>query len=67
MEKVRALITESKLKKKMWGEAAYTATYLLNRSPTKMLSVTPYEKWNDKEPDLSNLRLFGSTAYAKNL
>lgn len=67
MEKVRALITESKLKKEMWGEAAYTATYLLNRSPTKTLSVTPYEKWNDKEPDLSNLRLFGSTAYAKNL
>lgn len=35
-----------------------------------MLSVTPYEKWNGKKPDLSNLRLFDYyefTAYTKNL
>lgn len=44
MEKIRALLKESKLKKEMWGEAVYTATYLLNRSPTKTLSVIPYEK-----------------------
>ncbi|EZA48366.1 Copia protein, partial [Ooceraea biroi] len=48
-------------------EAAYTATYLVNRSPTKTLRVTPYEKWNERKLDLSNLKLFGSVAYAKNL
>lgn len=51
----------------MWGKAAYTATYLLNRSPTKLLDVTPYEMWNGKEPDMSLVKLFGCAAYAKNL
>jgi transposase InsO family protein len=65
MEKIRALIGKSALKKEMWGEAAYTAAYLLNRSLTKTLTTTPYEKWNGRKPDLSNLRLFGNTAYSK--
>lgn len=65
LEKIRALLKESKLKKEMWGEVAYTATYLLNRSPTKTLTTTPYQKWNGKIPDLSNLKLFGCAAYSK--
>lgn len=49
----------------MWGEAVYIATYLLNRSPTKMLIKTPYEMWKGDKLDLKNLRLLGCTAYAK--
>lgn len=49
----------------MWGEAAYAATYLLNRSSTKSLNKTPYEEWYDKKPNLNNLRLFGYVAYTK--
>lgn len=42
LEKIRALLEESGLKKEMWG-AVYTAIYLMNISPTKTLDVTPYE------------------------
>lgn len=65
LEKTRALLAESGLEKEMWGEAAYTATYIINRSPTKSLQVTPYEMWSEKEPDLNSLKIFGSTAYIK--
>jgi len=65
MEKARALSTESKMKKEMWGEAIFTATYLLNRSPTKILTKTPYENWTEEKPNLKNLQLFGCITYAK--
>lgn len=65
MEKARALLSDSKMQKEMWGEAILTATYLLNRSPTKILTKTPYEMWKGTKPDLKNLQLFGCTAYAK--
>lgn len=42
LEKLRALLFESNLDKNMWGEALLTATYLLNRTPTTVLEVTPY-------------------------
>lgn len=35
MEKARSLLFDSNMKKNMWGEAAYTAVYLINRSPTR--------------------------------
>ncbi|GJQ87710.1 hypothetical protein Trydic_g22081 [Trypoxylus dichotomus] len=33
-ERIRSLLIDSELEKNMWGEAAFVATYLLNRSPT---------------------------------
>ncbi|KYQ50741.1 Copia protein [Trachymyrmex zeteki] len=65
LEKIRVLLEESDMKKEIWGEAAYTATYLLNRSPTKLLDVTPFEMWSGKEPNLNTLKIFGCAAYAK--
>ena len=39
--------------------------FLRNRSPTKALQgVTPVEAWTGKKPDVSNLHIFGCTAYA---
>ena len=44
------------------------ATYLVNRIPSKVLKYkTPFEKVYGKEPDLDNLRIWGSLAYATNL
>ncbi|KAL2630159.1 hypothetical protein R1flu_014845 [Riccia fluitans] len=64
MEKVRCMLLESGLTKSLWGEAASTACYLLNRSPTRAnLGTTPYEKFKGLKPDLSHLWVFGSTAY----
>lgn len=70
LEKIRALLEESGLKKEMWGEAVYTAIYLMNISPTKTPDVTPYEMQSGKEPDMNYVKLyvklyFGCTAHAK--
>lgn len=65
MDKARAMIFDSQLSKEMWGEAVLTSAYLLNRSPTSTTDTTPAEKWYNKKPDLSNLQVFGSEAYAK--
>jgi len=64
LEKVRALLFDSNMNKNMWGEALYTATYLLNRLPTDTLKVTPYEMMEKKRPKMNNLQIFGSVAYA---
>lgn len=45
LEKARALIFDSCANKELWGEASYVAAYLLNRSPTENMEVTPMEKW----------------------
>lgn len=65
IEKSRALIIDSGLDKEMWGEAAYASTYLLNRSPTSTLDVTPAEAWNQRKINLNNIRVFGCNAFAK--
>lgn len=47
-----------------WGEAVSTATYVLNRCPTKKLKfVTPEEAWSGKKPATGHLRIFGSLCY----
>ena len=63
MERVKAIIGEFKLDKRLWMELAETVVYLKNRSPTKAVATTPYELWYGEKPDLSHLRIIGSTAY----
>ena len=48
-----------------WAEAVATATYLRNRLLTRSLkNKTPYERWFDRKPDLSHVRVFGCMCYA---
>ena len=49
-----------------WAEADSTAAYVRNRLPTKALkeNETPYERWCERKPDESHLRVFGCMAYA---
>ena len=65
MNKTRALMFDSGIDKELWSEALLTATYLLNRSPSKAVDKTPAELWLKKKPDLSRLQIFGSEVYAK--
>ncbi|KAJ8868067.1 hypothetical protein PR048_031876 [Dryococelus australis] len=67
MDKTRALLFDSDIEKELWGEALRTATYLLNRSPYATVDTTPAELWYGERQYLSNLKLFGSLAYAKKL
>ena len=59
------MLSYAKLPKIFWGEALQIANYLQNRSPTKSITVnkTPYEMWFGKPPNLSYLKIFGSTAH----
>jgi hypothetical protein len=63
MERVKAIIAEAKLDKRLWMEIADTVVYLKNRSPTTAVATTPYELWHGVKPNLSHLKIIGSTAY----
>lgn len=65
VEKARSMIYGAELNKELWGEAILTATYLLNRIPTRAISLkkTPYELWHNKQPNIKHLRIFGCTVY----
>jgi len=64
-DKVRAMLFDAKLPRKLWAEAVVTANYLRNRSPCSASPLkTPYELFFDDKPDVNHLRVFGCTAYA---
>jgi Reverse transcriptase (RNA-dependent DNA polymerase) len=44
-------------------EIANTVAYLKNRSPTRAVATTSYELWYGSRPNLSHLKIIGSTAY----
>jgi len=54
---VCAVLRDASLPKKLWAEAFSTATYLRNRTPTRVLDgLTPFELLYGVKPDLSDLR-----------
>jgi hypothetical protein len=66
--KIRAMLTEVGLPQWLWGEAAYTACYLHNRTPRYYPGyhvATPKKVWTGKKPDLGHLKVFGCVAYAQ--
>ena len=63
MERVKAIIAEFKLDKRLWMEIAEMVVYLKNCSPTSAVAMTPYELWHGTRPNLSHLKIIGSTAY----
>ncbi|GJQ66441.1 hypothetical protein Trydic_g13270 [Trypoxylus dichotomus] len=56
IEKARTLIAEYSFDHELWGEAVYTATYIINRIPT-VEDIIPAEK-----SDYAKLKTFGCTA-----
>ena len=59
------MVAEAGLPQWLWGEAAYAACYVHNRTPRQYDGsrvATPKEMWTGKRPDL---RVFGCVAYAQ--
>lgn len=67
LEKTRALLCDSNLSKKMWGEAARTAAFLMNRTATETTEKVPVEMLTGEKPNIKSLIKFGSTVYSKRL
>ena len=65
VEKVRSMISDSGIGKEFWAPAVQTAAYLVNRSPASALDnlTTPFEVWENRKPNVSNLRAFGSVVF----
>jgi hypothetical protein len=63
MESTRCLLFARKVPIELWAEAANYSNYIRNRVLSSTGTVTPYEIWLGKKPDLSHLRIFGSQAF----
>ena len=65
MEKVRFMLSNAQLSKSFWTEAASTACYLINRSPSVAIEKkTPQEVWSSSPATYSDLKIFECPAYA---
>jgi len=61
---VRSLLFQASLPTSYWVEGLHTATYLLNRLPTKTLEfATPHFALFGSHPSYSHLRVFGCACY----
>ena len=62
---VRSMMYLTSLPLSFWGYALETATFTLNRAPSKSIEMTPYELWFSKKPKLPFLKVWGCDAYVK--
>ncbi|CAH9072186.1 unnamed protein product [Cuscuta epithymum] len=62
IEMVRSMLSYSTLPPSLWMYALRTATYLLNRVPSKAVHKTPYELWTGRKPSLRHLHIWGCPA-----
>ena len=62
---VQSMMSLTDLPLSFWGYALETATFTLNRAPSKSVEMTPYEMWFSKKPELSFLKVWGCDAYVK--
>ena len=60
----RCLLLEAKFPKHLWTYAVMASVYIRNRCFNPRLGKTPYEALIGKQPNLSNMHVFGSTCYA---
>ena len=65
LDMMRSMMSLTDLPLSFWGYALETATFTLNRVPSKSVKTTSYELWFGKKPKLSFLKVWGCNAYVK--
>ena len=65
LDMVRSMMSLTNLPLSFWGYALETATFTLNRAPSKSIETTPYELWFSNKPELSFLKVWSCNAYEK--
>ncbi|KAH9727082.1 Integrase catalytic domain-containing protein [Citrus sinensis] len=64
IEQIRAMLRTAGLPNSFWAEAAKTACYIVNRSPSRTIGLkTAMEMWTGKPADYSYLHAFGCPVY----
>lgn len=62
----RSMLKERKVPMQYWGEAVRHAVSMLNKLPTRAMSVTtPHEAWFGRKPDVEYLKVFGCIVFVK--
>ena len=68
LETARALKIEANLPTRFWGECILTATYIINRLPSKVIeNKTPYELLYGEKPNYDHMRVLGCMAYYRSV
>ena len=67
LDMVHSMMSQATLPISFWGYALETATFLLNRTPTKVVEKTPHGIWNGHKPNMSFLRIWGCKSHVKKL
>jgi hypothetical protein len=67
LDMVRSMMSQTDLPLSFWSYALETATFTLDRVPTKSVERTPYEIWTRKHPGFTFLKIWGCEAYVKHL
>jgi len=63
----RAMLDESGTPATFWGEAAFAAVVILNKTNVRVNSTqTPHELWYGETPSVKHFKIFGSKCYIKN-
>ena len=57
LDMVRSMMSLTDLPLSFWGYALETATFTLNRAPSKSIDTRPYELWFGNKPKLSFLKV----------
>ena len=65
LDMVRSMMSLTDLPLSFWGYALETATFTLNRAPSKSVKTTLYELWFSSKPKLSFLKVWSCDAYVK--
>ena len=62
---MRCMLHSAGLGPEYWSYALIHAVYIKNRLPHTHIGKTPYEALTGTQPDLTNLRIFGSRLFIK--
>lgn len=61
-----SMLQHAALPRSYWAEAVAYATYIQNRiAHSRVPEKTPYELWTGRRPNVSHMRVFGSTVFAQ--
>ena len=63
---VRSMMAQANMPISYWGDALLTATYVLNRVPSKSITTIPDDLWASRKSNISHLRPWGCAAYVHN-